>query len=420
MQGTASNNAPDYRIITPHFMIGAVVILLAVILLFFNPDSLTSHFFNAHLLALTHLVSLGWITMIIFGALYQLIPVILETRLFSETMAIISLLLLITGTILITSSFWYFNFGFPLLAGGSIILFSVILFVANLLGTSLQSEKKTIEKKFIVTSSIWLLLTCMAGLTLAFNFTFPFLSQSHLDLLKIHAHAGLVGWFIQLIIGVGSKLLPMFMVAHGMKITPLKIAYPAINSGLIIALISEFFVFQAGVITGIILTLIGILSFLFFLADAYRLRVRKNLDPGMKQSAIAFFALLIPIVLIVLIFAKQKLHTNFITIYGFILITGFITSLILGQTYKTLPFIIWLKEYRGKMGKSKIPLPKDLYTDASVLWQTWLFTGGFIIVATGVMLLQNLLIQAGAGFMISGLIIYNFNIFKIIFHKSKN
>ncbi|MBK9593333.1 MAG: hypothetical protein IPO32_18150 [Crocinitomicaceae bacterium] len=260
----------------------------------------------------------------------------------------------------------------------------------------------------------------MAGLTLAFNFTFPFLSQSHLDLLKIHAHAGLVGWFIQLIIGVGSKLLPMFMVAHGMKITSLKIAYPAINSGLIIALISEFFVFQAGVITGIILTLIGILSFLFFLADAYRLRVRKNLDPGMKQSAIAFFALLIPIVLILLIFAKQKLHTNFITIYGFILITGFITSLILGQTYKTLPFIIWLKEYRGKMGKSKIPLPKDLYTDASVLWQTWLFTGGFIIVATGVMLLQNLLIQAGAGFMISGLIIYNFNIFKIIFHKSKN
>ncbi|MBK9593719.1 MAG: hypothetical protein IPO32_20260 [Crocinitomicaceae bacterium] len=66
----------------------------------------------------------------------------------------------------------------------------------------------------------------------------------------------------------------------------------------------------------------------------------------MKQSAIAFFALLIPIVLILLIFAKQKLHTNFITIYGFILITGFITSLILGQTYKTLPFIIWLKEYR--------------------------------------------------------------------------
>ncbi|MBK9593721.1 MAG: hypothetical protein IPO32_20270 [Crocinitomicaceae bacterium] len=178
MQGTASNNAPDYRVITPHFMIGAVVILLAVILLFFNPDSLTSHFFNAHLLALTHLVSLGWITMIIFGALYQLIPVILETRLFSETMAIISLLLLITGTILMTSSFWYFNFGFPLLAGGSIILFSVILFVANLLGTSLQSEKNTIEKKFIVTSSIWLLLTCMAGLTLAFNFTFPFLSQS--------------------------------------------------------------------------------------------------------------------------------------------------------------------------------------------------------------------------------------------------
>lgn len=420
MQGNASHNAPDYRIVTPHFMIGAVVILFAVILLFFNPDSLTNHFFNAHLLSLTHLIALGWITMIIFGALYQLIPVILETRLFSEKFAVISLVLLITGTILITVSFWHFNFGFLLLTGGTAVLFSALFFVANLLGTSLQSEKKTFEKKFIVTSSLWLLFTCLAGLTLAFNFTFPFLSQSHLDLLKIHAHAGLVGWFVQLIIGVGSKLLPMFMVAHGMKITPLKIAYPALNSGLVIALISEFFIFRAGVITGIILTLIGILSFIFYLTEAYKLRVRKKLDPGMKQSAIAFLTLLIPMFLILLLFVKQKLHTNFITVYGFILVAGFISSLILGQTYKTLPFIIWLKEYRGKMGRLKIPLPKDLYTESSVLWQIWLFTPGFILVAAGVIVQQVLLIQTGAGFMIAGLSIYNFNIFKIIFHKSQN
>lgn len=34
--------------------------------------------------------------------------------------------------------------------------------------------------------------------------------------LKLHAHAGIVGWFIQLITGVGSRLLPMFMASYGL------------------------------------------------------------------------------------------------------------------------------------------------------------------------------------------------------------
>ena len=58
---------------------------------------------------------------------------------------------------------------------------------------------------------------------------------------------------------------------------------------------------------------------------------------------------------------KFMLRVNML--YGMSILLGFITSLILGQAYKTLPFIIWLQRYQKLVGKVKTPLPKDLYSE---------------------------------------------------------
>lgn len=424
MNQIASQNAPSPKVVVPHFVFGALTWLVVTLLIVFRPEAFTQHFFNAELLAITHLLVLGWITMVIFGALYQLLPVIMEVKLYSETLAKISFFLLGIGTILLSFTFWQFSFGTLMYIAGAFIVTSVGLFVANVLLTAHSSNKKVIERSFIVSSAIWLLFTVMAGLTLAVNLSHPFLKVSHIELLKLHAHAGIAGWFIQLIIGVSARLLPMFMVSHNVSTGRLKFTYYAVNAGLVAGLVSLYIQFKTGVIFSTGLVVAGIIIYLLFLVDTYKKRVKKQLDIGMKQSVLSFAILVIPLFLIFLVlfnFNFLKTLTLPLSIaYGSAIILGFITSLVMGQTYKTLPFIVWLKVYKGRVGKVILPLPKDLYSEKVALAQTWLFATGFGVLLTGISTTTEKLIMAGGTALLLSVILYNFNLLKIVFHKSKN
>jgi hypothetical protein len=424
MNEIASQNAPSPKVVIPHYAFGGLTWLAVTLLIVFNPDAFTQHFFNPKLLAITHLLVLGWITMIIFGALYQLLPVIMEVKLHSEPFAIASFTMLSMGTILLAFAFWQFSFGAIMFVAATFVVLAVGFFVANVLFTARSSTKKVIEKTFIVTSAIWLLFTVLAGLTLAINQVHPFLKTSQIELLKLHAHAGIIGWFIQLIIGVSSKLLPMFMVSHHVNTRKLTIAYYAINIGLIAGLVSLFLQIKSGVILSAIIIVPGIFSYLSFIYESYTKRVKKQLDIGMKQTAFSFLILVIPFFLIFSLLFNFKFLNNLTlplsVAYGSAIVIGFITSLVMGQTYKTLPFIVWLKVYRGRIGKVILPLPKDLYSEKAAIAQLWLFAIGFVLLLIGISTsFINLLILGGTVLLLSAAL-YNFNLFKIIFHKPKN
>jgi hypothetical protein len=420
MNQIASQNAPSPKVVVPHYAFGALTLLMVTLLILFKPDAFTQHFFNPALLSITHLLVLGWITMIIFGALYQLLPVIMEVKLYSEPFAIASFLMLGIGTILLAFGFWQFSFGFLLFSGASLVVVSVILFAVNVLLTAHSSNKKIIERTFIITSVIWLLFTVLAGLTMAVNQVQPFLKTSQIELIKLHAHAGIVGWFMQLIIGVSSKLLPMFMVSHHVNTKKLAISYYAINVGLITGIVSLFLRMKLGVLLSAIIIVPGIFSFLSYIYEAYTKRVKKQLDIGMKQTAISFVILVVPFFLIFSLLVNPQFLGN-LTVplsvtYGSAIVLGFITSLVMGQTYKTLPFIVWLQVYRGRIGKVVLPLPKDLYSEKVAVAQLWLFAAGFALFLVGISASINNLLLSGGALLFLSVALYNINVFKIIFH----
>jgi len=421
MQQVASQNAPSPGMVIPHFIFGALTWMAITILIVFFPDAFTQHYFNPKLLSITHLLVLGWVSMVIFGALYQLIPVIMEVKLYSEKLALGSFVLLASGSVLLALSFWNFWLGAIMHIAATLLLAAISFFVVNVLVTGSKSSKKTIEKKFIQSSVIWLLFTIIAGITLAINLTHPFLLPSHLELLKLHANAGIVGWIIQLIIGVGSRLLPMFLVSHNLNANKLKVAYYLINTGLATSVICLYIQWYPGVIASVVLIVIGVISFLSYLWEAYKKRVKKQLDIGMKQSALSFLALTIPIALIVLfLFDPGQLKSFTLPMaiaYGSTLLIGFITLLIMGQTYKTLPFIIWLNVYRNKIGKGKIPFPKELYSENVATAQLWCFVIGFTFFLTGVFIQKDVVVGSGGLILLISALLYNYNVWKIVLHK---
>ena len=77
----------SYKVVLPFYIYAALSILVATILLFFSSSAFLQHYFHPKTLAITHIMALGWGTMIILGASHQLVPVLIEGRLHSNVLA---------------------------------------------------------------------------------------------------------------------------------------------------------------------------------------------------------------------------------------------------------------------------------------------------------------------------------------------
>ena len=424
MNGLNTNNAPQPSVVIPHFVFGALSLLLIALLLVLADSELLGAYFNNKIVAITHLAVLGWGTMIVFGALYQLIPVVFETALFSEKLARITFWVSGASVLFLSYSMWIGDYT-GLLPYAAIAMFmSLLLFVINVMLSYNNAKLKNIKSIFVITAVFWLLIAELIGLLISLNFKFNFLSEIHLHYLKIHATVGLLGWFLMLIIGVGSTLLPMFLISHELKERKLKFSYFLINGGLVTAVLN-WFLLKNNVVDYVmtISIVVGILCFVSYIYDSYKKRLRKKLDIGMQYSMIAIVALFVPFILVGFVMFNFNLESEFIfriiTLYGFSIIFGFITTLILGQTYKTLPFIVWLYKYKSLVGKAKTPLPRELYSEKIASVQMIAYFLFITAMVLGILLNNISLIRIGAYILIVVAVLYNLNVLKIVKHKVK-
>ena len=424
MNGLNTNNAPQPSVVIPHFVFGALSLLLIALLLVLADSELLGAYFNNKIVAITHLAVLGWGTMIVFGALYQLIPVVFETALFSEKLAKITFWVSGASVLFLSYSMWIGDYT-GLLPYAAIAMFmSLLLFVINVMLSYNNAKLKNIKSIFVITAVFWLLIAELIGLLISLNFKFNFLSEIHLHYLKIHATVGLLGWFLMLIIGVGSTLLPMFLISHELKERKLKFSYFLINGGLVTAVLN-WFLLKNNVVDYVmtISIVVGILCFVSYIYDSYKKRLRKKLDIGMQYSMIAIVALFVPFILVGFVMFNFNLESEFIfriiTLYGFSIIFGFITTLILGQTYKTLPFIVWLYKYKSLVGKAKTPLPRELYSEKIASVQMIAYFLFITAMVLGILLNNISLIRIGAYILIVVAVLYNLNVLKIVTHKVK-
>jgi hypothetical protein len=423
MNGLQTANAPSSKIVVPHFVVGAISFVLVAVLILMSATELLSAYFENKLIAITHVAVLGWASMMVFGALYQLIPVVYEASLFSEKLASSTFWLFLISVSWLSYSFWIGDFTEMLFYSSLLMFFSLLLFIINLQMTYRKTNKPNIQSKFINTAIYWLAATELLGTLIALNFKYHFLSEMHLHYLKIHAHLGLVGWFLLLIIGAASILIPMFMISHNLNTKKLTYAYYFINIGLLaLALDWLFLKSRLGIFIYWGLIAVGIWFFLSYVYEAYRTRLRRKLDVGLKYTVISLALLILPLALaLYLLFAGNT--TAFVlrmtSIYGMSIIFGVISMLIFGQTYKTLPFIIWLDRYQNYVGKFKTPLPRELYSEKIAAYQFYSYLISVSLILIGIVSNRLLILQTGSYLLLFVAVLNLVNIMLMVWHKTK-
>ncbi len=428
MIGSPFNNAfiktTSHKVVLPFYIYGAISFLVAAILLLSSHVDFEGHYFNPRILAITHIMALGWGTMIILGASHQLVPVLTEGQLYSEKLATWSFYLAAFGIPMLVYAFYVFNMGPIAKWGGRFVLISVLLYLINIANSIDKSNKgRNVHATFVLGAVIWLFLTVLVGLALVYNFTYNLLPKDHLHYLYFHAHLGIIGWFLLLIMGVGSRLIPMFLISKYTNNKLLWTVFILINLALLFFVV--FFYWMEALVgltfIPVIFILSAIVMFGFYCYKAYRQRLRKQIDDQLKISLLAVAMLILPLMMLIIVISLlltvTSLETNLILTYGFLIFFGWLTAIILGMTFKTLPFIVWNKVYHQQAALTTTPNPKDLFSSTIFKIMAVTYIIGMVLFAVGILIVQSILLKSGAVLILIAAILYNLNVFRVINHN---
>ena len=412
----------SYKVVLPFYVYAACSFLVATIFLLTSTEAFKGHYFHPHILAITHTMALGWGTMIILGASHQLVPVLIESKLYSNILAYISFILAAIGIPLLVYGFYVFDMRWPAQWGGWLVVMAILAYMINIAVSMVKSKHESVHAVFVFTATTWLCFTAILGLAQVYNFTSILLPESSLHYLTLHAHAGIIGWFLLLIIGVASRLIPMFLISKYSNVRLLWWIYALINGALLIFII--LFLYpgrEALLFIPVITVFIAISLFIYYCYWAYKKRIRKQVDEQVKLSLISVVMLLLPVLFLILVIVTLILTSgeqlNLIISYGFIIFFGWITAIIMGMTFKTLPFIVWNKVYHHLSGLGKTPSPKDLFNNPVFKIMAIAYLAGFIIFTLGILFGNSIVLKLGAIFLLITAVLYNWNVLKVLMHK---
>lgn len=347
-------------------------------------------------LAWIHLAVLLWLNLIIFGVLFQFVPVVLNVRLGSEKLAWAQLVFYLPGAIGMTASFWIGRLDWPLHSYATILWIGFFLFIWNMLVTYRKVAAWTLTARCIYAAILYLLATIMLGLFLSIHLAYPLGNVSHLTILKIHAHFGIVGWLLMIVMGISQRLLPMFLLSHGYSTKPGEVAFYLINIGLPIWLLLVFL--EASIaLQSIAVVLLGAGIFSYLLqtvlifrkrnkvkADALRQKSVRRMEFQLWFVAAALVALVVAVLLGIAVTALKNILpgdilNRLIVIYGAIVFLGFFSLLTQAILYKIIPYLVWLKKFSKVVGRIKAPRIDALVPKKSAIAQLSFYCAGSIL-----------------------------------------
>jgi len=411
----------SYKVVLPFYLYAGLSLLAATLLLVCSTPAFLQHYFHPHTLAITHSMALGWGTMMILGASHQLVPVLIESKLYSNALAYLSFAFAAVGIPLLVIGFYQFDFGWPAQSGAILINVAILCYLINIGMSMAKSKKENVHAAFVFTGTLWLMITIGVGLFLVYNFTYNILSKDSLYYLSLHAHLGIVGWFLLLVIGVGSRLIPLFLISKYDNRRKLWWIYYLVN----FALISFIFFFLYIKIAWLYLAplasiALAVILFGNYCYHAYRQRLRKKVDNQVKISLLSVFMIALPLIfllaiILLLLFSAGNIHL--VITYGFCIFFGWITAIIFGMTFKTLPFIVWNKVYHDKAGLGKTPNPKELFSDKVFVTMGAAYLAGFVLFTTGILIGNEILLKIAAVLLLVSALLYNANVWKAVAHK---
>jgi hypothetical protein len=218
ISGLSFNALPPIDLPFRFFISAPLFIIACAMLVLFSGETLWLSRWQPNMLALTHGFTLGFLTMVMMGALLQLLPVIggigiAKPRLIataSHTLYFVGVAALMLSFML--AKIWLTITAMVLLSLGLSIYIGAVAWV---LIKKISQGDSIIGFRLAIIAFVCLIVLGLLLLANRVGINLPFmLLDKHVT--DIHALMGLVGWAGILIVAVSFQVLPMFHVAPNM------------------------------------------------------------------------------------------------------------------------------------------------------------------------------------------------------------
>jgi len=391
----------------PLFLLGAGLLLLA-----YGPEALASRW-SPVTLALTHLLTLGFLGMIMWGAMMQMLPVLAGSPVPAVLGASgVSHLLLGGGVVALVVGFLL---GSPLalslalgaLAAGVGLFFLV---VALALWRAPAANATITAMRYAL---LGLLLTALLGGLLLGRLIHPFGALDSLRLTNLHLAWGLLVWVGILVLGVAYQVVPMF------QLTP---EYPPwmkrLLSHLLFILVllwSPLYLFGGNRLAALPIVLAGLVYTLFALTT---LRLQGRRKRRLPDITLDFWRLGMGLLLLALpAWGLGLLYEGWLLLPG-VVVLGFALSVVNGMLYKIVPFLSWFHLQHRKLsllggGGPRVPNMKDFIGGWTLDWQFYLHLAALAMLLLAVTGWRDGAYPAGFFLSLSALMLW-YNLFKAV------
>ncbi len=349
-------------------------LLAAALLAFEGPAAWTSRWAVGSLGA-THLLTLGFMAMVMIGSLFQVVPVLTgrsipATRVVAPVahVALIAGVLALTMALIRPSSTAFV---------GALVLLGVAfgVFVPPLVWRVMRIRGGGDSMFAIRLAALSLLVTVGMGGFLAVARSWPSLGIAFRAWTDIHVMWGLFGWVPLLVMGVSYQVIPMFHVA------------PAFDSrlarGIPLVTFTSLVLVSHARSAYLIIPLVTCLCLALTAYAAVALRVlakrrRKRRDPTIWFWRLALGSLAPGAVLLWFAMATSVpmpllMQSQAPLLLGAVMVFGFACSVIMGMLHKIVPFLIFLhlqrRSVKNPMSIPRLPTMNEIILDRDAGWQ---------------------------------------------------
>lgn len=372
-QGLHLEQAPPLSVPTSFFLTAPVSAAAAGLLLTAaGPAAITSSWLPVTL-TLTHLGTLGFLTMVMMGALYQMTPVVAGSPVRGVRAAHVVHAGFASG---VAGLCWGMTAGKPsmVFVAIAVIFLSLLLFLGPVGVALLRSPTRNETVVGMTGALAGLFLAAVAGLWMAHGHSgmrFP----GPRDLwIQVHLCIGLLGWVGALISAVSWQVLPMFYLAGPIDrrwqratqaLTALGVLVPTVILGLDyagqLAEVQPNFVKAAAALAALpaVIAIWGLhpLLALHSLAQRKRRRVDGSLLFWRAGLAMA------PLTGLCAAAAYLSPAPQWGVLFGWLALWGWAGMIVHGMLTRIVPFLVWFHRFAPLVGRVAVPSVKGLLPD---------------------------------------------------------
>jgi len=400
---------PPESIVQAYFVAAHVALLSALAVVIWQPWLLTEFYYQPRTIAVVHLVTLGWITGSILGALYALGPLAWRVEVparRADWIAFWVWLISLSGMVV---HFWIDEYNGMTWAAGTTL--AAILMVGWRLVPLVARAGIPTEHRLPVLLAVGnVSLAGTWGIALGLQkMGLVAIPGPPLGAVYAHMHLAALGWVLMMIFGAGYRLLPMFLPAAMPRGTAARVPVVLLQAGVLVLAIGLTLGHSRVSLAGAVLVVGAVAAFLRLVVGMLRNRLDLPIDMPRPDLALPPTVLAVGYLVLsavagstLLLLDNEVAALRIGALYGVLGILGFLAQFIVGIAGRLLPLTFWTQEFvRG--GYEFLAVPLHQLPDRRLQMMTvagWAL--GVPLIAAGVWLARPQLVRVGAGVLLVG------------------